>query len=245
MKNLHTSTFALILVSLGRPAFAETPEDPLPVPSASTDSGAPRIASNPPAQSRVRTVLAHSAGEERVRRYAEGALGLAGSGALIGVGFAAEGPDMTWSHALWISSGVAGLASLAHIIFPGEIEVMQHKFTRLSDEKLLANWGRLARRAKVERQVGAVFGGLLGATTIVFGGLVLDGQLGDLTDEQRRIFGTTLLAGGSIGVVESATEWFVPSPIESGYSLASPRENLSFSMAPTPSGLALGLSGAF
>lgn len=231
------------------------PSDPAPSQEAHTptDSASPtRLPAAEPAsplasktESALRPMLSEVASAERLRRYGEGALGLAASGALFGIGFAAEAPDMTWSHALWVASGIAALGSVATIFLPSEMETLEHRGKALSDDALEKRWEELAHKAKVERRVGAVLGGLVGAASITFGILAFEGEIGSLTDDQRRIVGSVLVSGGALGITKGAMEWFVPSPVETGFALAKTRPQLSFGGAPSPTGFHLSLAGAF
>lgn len=196
-------------------------------------------------ESPLRPTLGHFASAARLDRYAESALGFTGAGALFGVGFAAEAPDMTWSHALWVASGITALGSLANLFVPSEIEALERQAGTLSDSELERRWAELAKKAKVMRRAGAVFGGLVGAASITLGVLAFEGELGTLTDDQRRAVGSVLVAGGAIGVTQSAVEWFVPTPVERGFALAGGRRRVALSGAPSPSGFYLSVTGAF
>lgn len=193
----------------------------------------------------LRRVLHHAAAEETILRIGEGAAGLASAGALLGAGFAAEGADMTWSHSLWVSSGITAAASLVRLFLPSELESFAGSASEKSDEQLRREWRELAERALVERRTGAVFGTLVGATSLVFGSLVLGDELGDLTDDQRKILGTALLAGGGIGIAQSAVDWFLPSPTERGFALVEEGPSVRVSASPTPGGFHLGVQGVF
>lgn len=232
---LFTSSKAL---AEGSPAPGPSAAGPmvslvLPAPDDSVRSDVP-----------VRPLLTHFAHQEGLHRYGEGALGVAGAGVLIGAGFATRAHDTNWSYALWITGGVVTLGSIASLLIPSELECLAQSGSRVSDQELRSRWGELARAKRLERRVGAVLGGLLGATGIVVGGLVLDREVGKFDDDPRRTLGTALIASGALGIVEGAVKWFVPSPIEVGYGLAS-RPNLTFAAAPRPSGFSVALTGAF
>jgi len=221
-------------------AFAEDaapPSAPAPPPAAAPPaphSGAP-----------LRPTLTQFAATGRLERYGESAFGFTAAGALFGVGFAAEAPDMTWSHALWVASGITALGSLGNLLVPSDIELLEHKSGTLSDEELQRRWQKLAEKAKVRRRTGAVVGSLLGVTSITLGILTFEGELGTLTDDQRRALGSTLVAGGAIGVTESAVEWFVPTPVERGFALVGGPRRVALSGAPSPNGFYLSLAGSF
>jgi hypothetical protein len=206
----------------------------LPLPDVSVRSTGP-----------VRPLLAHFARQEGLRRYGEGAVGIAGGAVLVGAGFAADKWDSAWSYAFWISGGVVALGSIASFFVPSELERLAQSGTNLSDQQLRAQWGELARTRRLERRAGAVLGALLGATGTVLGGLVLDRKLGEFERDSRRIYGSSLVASGALGLVESAVHWFVPSPIEVGYGVVDSRPALAFAAAPTNNGLVMALAGAF
>lgn len=193
----------------------------------------------------IRPVLSHFAHHEGLHRYGQGALGVAGSGVLIGAGFAVEPHDRTWASVLWITGGVVALGSIASLLLPSELEKLQRDAANLSDEELRARWAELARARFYERRAGAVVGALFGATSIVLGGLVMDGEIGDLEDDTRRWVGLGLITTGAMSVVEGGVNWFVPSPIELGFDVAQSRPGLGVALAPTPTGVSLAVAGEF
>lgn len=211
----------------------EVREAPRPTPSA------------PPATLEAGRVLEHYAREEAFFRMGEAGVGLVSAGALFGAGFAAEGEDMTWSHALWVGSGVAVVGSLARLLVPSELEHLASDSQTLSDEQLREKWRELSERALVERRTGAVFGALIGATSLTFGALVMGDEIGDLADDHRKILGTALLAGGGIGVAESVVDWFVPSSTERGFALVDEAPRVQMTAAPAPGGFSVGVQGVF
>lgn len=238
--------------SAASPPTSEGATDSAPPATATAAEAAPPAPPSPPVapplasqESLLRPTLSHFASAARLDRYAESALGFTGAGALFGVGFAAEAPDMTWSHALWVASGITALGSLANLFVPSEIEALERQARTLSDSELERRWAELAQKAKVMRRAGAVFGGLVGAASITLGVLAFEGELGTLTDDQRRAVGSVLVAGGAIGVTQSAVEWFVPTPVERGFALAGGRRRVALSGAPSPSGFYLSVTGAF
>lgn len=187
---------------------------------------------------------ARDAGRDRVL---QSVVGLASGGALIGVGFAAEGPDMTWSHVLWISGGVAAAASIITLFTPSPLESLAREAGTKSDAEIRANWRQLADDAKRERRTGAIFGGLFGAGAIVLGTLVLEDEVGELSNDNRLILGTSLVSGGALGLTQSVVSWFQPSRLERDLELTEELvgPQVSFSVAPTPSGAAVGVFGTF
>lgn len=212
-----------------------------PVAPAST---APTTSTEPsPA---LRRALATSACSEGVTRLTDGAIGLATAGALFGIGFAAEGDDMTWSHALWVSSGVVGVASVLGLIVPTDLESLARDSEGKTDAELRAEWKKIAEAALVERRTGAVVGSLIGTAAVIGGAVVLDGE-GDFSQDNRTIFGTSLVATGALSIANGLVHWFVPSTVERDYSLvqASSDVQLSFSAAPTPGGAAVSVTGVF
>lgn len=168
------------------PEPATTPASPANALPSGVSSPPPRL-SEPSSEVSLRPVLAHVADQTRLHRYTESALGLAGAGALFGVGFVAEGPDMTWSHALWVTSGIIALGSVANLFIPSELENLERSSSTLSEQELERRWQKLAQKARVARKVEAVFGGLLGVASISLGVLAFEGELGSLTDDERRI----------------------------------------------------------
>lgn len=199
-----------------------------------------------PAQSvPIRPVLSHFSHHEGLHRYGQGAVGLAGSGVLIGAGFAVEPHDRTWASVLWITGGVVALGSIASFLLPSELEKLQRNAADLSDEELRSRWAELARARFFERRAGAVVGALFGATSIVIGGLVMDGEIGELKDDTRRWVGLGLITSGAMGVVDSGVSWFVPSPIEVGFDVVQSRPGLGFALAPSPTGVSLAVAGEF
>ena len=211
------------------------------------------VGSAPPAANRstepspgLRRALAESACSEATTRFTDGAIGLATAGALFGVGFAAEGDDMTWSHALWVSSGVVGVASVLALIVPTDLESLARDSEGKTDAELRAEWKKIAEAALVERRTGAVVGSLLGTAAVIGGAVVLDGE-GDFSQDNRTILGTSLVAGGALTVANGLVHWFVPSAVERDFSLvqASSDVQLSFSAAPTPGGAAVSVTGVF
>jgi hypothetical protein len=57
--------------------------------------------------------------------------------------------------------------------------------------------------------------------------------------------GWGLIASGALGVVESAVQWVVPSPLEVGAELAASPPELGFAVAPTGAGFVLAVTGEF
>jgi hypothetical protein len=180
-----------------------------------------------------------------MRRYGESVVGLAGSGVLVGAGFAVEPHDKTWSSVLWVTGGVVALGSIASLLMPSELEKLERNAAQLSDEELRARWAELARAKFLERRAGAVVGALFGATGIVLGGMVMDGEWGKLNEDTRRWVGLGLITSGALGVVESGVQWFVPSPIEVGFDVAQSPPSVAFAVAPSPTGVSLAIAGAF
>jgi hypothetical protein len=222
--------------------FLTTPgalADEIPVPVASPP--APEANS----KSSLRPVLARVAAETQLRRYGESALGLTGAGVLFGVGFAAEGPDMTWSHALWVTSGVIALGSVANLLVPSELEKLEQSSSTLSDAEIERRWQRLAEKARVTRRVEAVVGGLLGVASVSLGVLAFEGELGTLTEDERLILGSVLVGGGALGITKGAVQWFIPTPLESGFALATARPRISVAGVPSPNGFHMSLTGTF
>jgi len=230
MRNRVRFLLPLSLSLVAPSAFAE--DLPTPPPAA-------------PPPSALRLTLTHFSSAARLDRYAESAFGFAAAGGLFGVGFAAEAPDMTWSHALWVASGITALGSLANLFVPSDIEALQQGAGNLSDGELERRWAVLAQKAKVMRRGGAVFSGLVGVTSITLGILAFEGELGTLTDDQRLALGSALVAGGALGVTEGAVDWFVPTPVERGFALASGPRRVALSAAPSPTGVYLSIAGAF
>ncbi len=181
----------------------------------------------------------------RLRRYSESALGLTGAGVLFGVGFAAEAPDMTWSHALWVTSGIVALGSIANLLVPSELEGLERSSATLTEQELERRWERLAHKALVGRRVEAALGGLFGIASVSLGVLAFEGELGTLTEDQQRIIGSVLIGGGALGIAESAVQWFVPTPIETGFALAQTRPKVSLASSPSPNGFHMSLTGSF
>lgn len=239
--------------SMSPPPAAEPP----PASAASSPEDAPAEAASRPASrdtrlprapepdGALRPTLGVYAGTARLNRFGETALGLTAAGTLFGVGFAAEAPDMTWSHALWVASGVVALGSVANLFVPSDLEDLQNQSGQLSDAELERRWGELAQQAKVMRRTGAVVGGLLGAASITLGVLAFEGELGALTDDQRRALGSVLVAGGALGGTQGAVDWFLPTPVERGFAVASTRQRFALAGAPSPTGFHLSLTGAF
>lgn len=229
--------------------IAPAAEPPSATPAAPVAPAAPMAAATAPSVPSsampVRPLLQHFAHQEALHRYGEGAMGLAGSGVLLGAGFVAAPHDSTWSTVLWVSSGVVALGSIGRLLVPSELEHLEQDSTSLSDEQLRVRWRELADARRMERRAGAVIGGLLGATSIVLGGLVLNQELGNFDDRPRRIVGLSLIASGALGIVENGVQWFVPSPIEVGAALATSRPALGFAVAPTRSGFTMAVTGAF
>lgn len=194
----------------------------------------------------LRRTLFHTAQDVGTTRLVEGVTGLTAAGAMFGVGFAAQAEDMTWSHVLWVTSGVAAAGSLFSLIVPTDFEKLARDSDQKSDAELRAEWKKQAEAAKMERQFGGLFGTLVGAGAITFGVLVLEDEVGDLSDDNRKILGTSLVAGGALGITDALVHWIVPSTIERGYALTEPAPaKLQFGAAPTPGGFSAGLSGCF
>lgn len=224
------------------PAAPPSPE----AHSTVTASAAPSTVAAPaPAHTSVpvRPLLEQFAQQEARWRYGQGALGLAGSGVLIGTGFLPE--DNTWSYTLWITGGLVALGSIGTMFVPSDLEKLAQDASTLSDEELRSRWAELARTRRLERRAGAVLGGLLSATSVVLGGLVLDRELGNFDHDPRRMVGWGLIASGALGIVENGVQWCVPSPLEVGAALAEPRPTFGLAVAPTRSGVALALTGEF
>jgi len=239
MRNrLHLLLPATVLL-IAPGAFAEDPAPP-PPSAAAVPAPAPPSTGAP-----VRPTLSHFAGAARLDRYGESALGFAAAGGLFGVGFAAEAPDMTWSHVLWVASGVTALGSLGNLLVPSELEQLERQSGTLTDDELQRRWQKLAEKAKVMRRAGAVVGGLMAVTSITLGILTFEGELGTLTSDQRLALGSALVAGGAIGVTQSAVEWFVPTPVERGFALTGGPRRVALSGAPSPNGFHLSLAGTF
>jgi hypothetical protein len=213
-----------------QPAHATEPPVPTPPPE-------PAL--------RVHDVLAHTAAQEGRARIGESALGFTASGGLVGAGFAAQGPDMTWSHWLWVLGGVTGAASLANAFARTPIEKLAHHGAALTDEELRARWGKLSHAARIERKVGAVFGVLVGGAAIAFGVVALEDLDSDLSNDARLILGTSLVSGGALGITKGVVDWFVPSHVERGFQLVSNPRRVSFCLAPTPNGFGASMAGTF
>lgn len=246
MKILNPSLVLLVLFSSSKGFAEETrgvpgPESPprpaLAAPSTTSLAAGPVLP--------VRPLLREFAHQEALHRYGEGAVGLAGSGLLIGAGFAADPHDRTWSSVLWVTGGVVALGSIGSLLVPSELETLEQGAGELSEEELRARWRELAQARRFERRAGAVVGALFGATSIVLGGLVLDGELGKFDDDPRRLVGLGLITSGGLGIVESGVKWFVPSAIEVGSTLASTPPALGLAVAPTTTGFALAVTGEF
>ena len=217
---------------------------------ASAQSLAPRAtepAYSPPGEGPTARALAVYVESARAQRLAESGVGLAASGALFGLGFATEGPDMTLSHWLWGSSAIVAAGSLINFAVRSDLERLSRQGQSLEDAELRRRWRELAVRMRKERKFGSVLGGLLAATSAVFGGLVLAEEIGSFDEDDRLILGTTLLTGGALGVSDSVVQWFVPTPAERGYlSLeASQRPTVSLQAVPLAGGGFVGVRGAF
>ncbi|HSC86365.1 MAG TPA: hypothetical protein VLC09_03815 [Polyangiaceae bacterium] len=193
----------------------------------------------------LRLVVASTARGAFERRMVEGLAGLTSAGALFGIGFAAEGPDMTWSHVAWVSSGVIGVGSLLSLVIPSDEEKLAGEAGMLNDEQLRARFHQLAEEARLERQVGAVFGSLVGAAGITAGVLVLEEEWGDMSNDSRLVLGSSLVASGALAVTGSLTMLFLPTAVERGDALLEPPKRLAFSAAPLPNGASVSLSGTF
>lgn len=193
----------------------------------------------------LRRVLAEAAAQERRQRFAEGLLGLTGAGALLGTGFAAEGPNMTASHWLWVSGGLVALGSLTTFFVPSSFEHFAGEAAKKSDAELRTRWKKLAEQARVERRAGAVLGTLVGGAAIALGVLTLEDQVWNLSDDARLILGTGMVSGGAFGVTKGVVDWFVPSSVERGFALVAPGPQLALSLAPSPRGFGVGLKGVF
>jgi hypothetical protein len=193
----------------------------------------------------LRSALTTAAGHEAGRRYAESVGGLVASGALLGVGFAAQGEDMTWSHSLWVASGIVGVGSLVQLFVPSRLERLAMESETSSDAKLRADWQKIVDDRKAERRFGAVVGSLVGVAGIVVGTVVLNGEGGDLSSDSRKILGTTLVVGGGASVVDGVVNWFLPTALERDFAMLKESKALSFSAAPTLGGATASVTGAF
>ncbi len=242
--NILNPSLVLVSILAGSTAFAQQGH-PIPASTTSTPPVTPSSTQPVPPPVPVRPLLQRFAHQEALHRYGEGALGLAGSGVLIGAGFAPGPDDRAWSYALWISGGAVALGSIGNLLVPSKLEELARDSSELSDEELRMRWRELATARRLERRAGAVVGGLLGATSIVLGGLVLERELGDLDDHPRRMVGWGLVASGALGIVENGVQWFVPSPLEMGAELATSRPALDFALAPTRSGFTVAVAGEF
>jgi hypothetical protein len=126
-----------VAVTPAEPAVAVTPAEPAAPPSE-------------PLAMPIRPLLEHFAHQEALHRYGEGAMGLAGSGVLLGAGFAAAPHDSTWSTVLWISSGVVALGSIGRLFVPSELEGLERESAGLSEQQLRARWRELADAKRME-----------------------------------------------------------------------------------------------
>jgi hypothetical protein len=216
-----------------------------PAPAAAPEDAAP--AQTPAPSAALRRSLSAAAEHERNYRYGASAVGLTVAGGLFGSGFAAEGDDMTLSHFFWVSSGLAALGSLATVFVPSELEKLERSAGGKSDAELEAAWAKVAADARVERRVGAVFGGLVGATGVVVGALLLDDEDSGLSEDLQLALGASLIAGGAVGVTSSAVSWFLPSRIERDLEAyrAATGGSLTVGVSPTRGGAVAGLSGVF
>ncbi len=205
------------------------------------------IVAAPSVDNALRRGLADTSHELRLTRMTEGFLGLTAAGALIGTGFVAQADDMTWSHVLWVGGGVAAAGSVLAMLIPSDIECLAGQVGEKSDAELRAEWKKMAESYKIGRRAGAVFGGAIGTGGIIVGALVLDDQIGDLSDDSRKILGTALIAGGALTISQAVVDWIVPSSIERGYARleAAPGPTVAFSAAPTPGGASVALMGTF
>lgn len=229
------------------PAAEQAPLEPVVASEAqSPPSPAPsEPAARPGRDPFLERVLMETAAHERRQRFAEGLLGLTGAGALVGTGFAAEGPDMTASHWLWVSGGVVALGSLASLFIPSPFEHFAGEAAGKSDAELRARWQKLAEQARVERRVGAVLGTLVGGAAIALGVLTLEDQVWNLSNDARLIVGTGMVTGGAFGVTKGVIDWFVPTSIERGYALVTEPPKLALSLSGAPQGFGLGVKGVF
>lgn len=221
------------------PTAREVPAEPS---SEAAPSSEPAPASSAPF---LRRVLVETAAQERRVRFSEGLLGLTGAGALFGTGFAAEGPDMTASHWLWVSSGIVALGSLTSFFIPSPFEHFAREANGKSEADLRKRWGELAEQARVERRAGAVLGALVGGAAIALGVLTLEDQVWNLSSDARLIVGTGLVSGGAFGVTKGAIDWFLPTSVERGYRLVAEPPKLALSLAGAPQGFGLGVKGVF
>lgn len=249
MNVYFTSVLSLSFVAFtGSKALAdENPSTPLPGESAPSALVVAVEASEPTIHRAlpVRPLLSRFAEQEAIQRYGEGALGVAGGGVLLGSAFAVGPHDKTWAYGLGISGGVAALASVVRLLVPSELESLDQSGQGLSEQQLRERWGEFARARRTERRVGAVLEGLLGATSVVLGGLVLEHELGKLDGDARRALGSALVASGALGIVQAGVHWFMPSPLEVGYGLVESRPTFALGAAPTTSGFAVAVTGAF
>jgi len=256
--------FSASAATAAEPAVPEESEVPLalaaqPDPQPAPEQAAPPVAppppllqhativAAPPVDNALRRGLAETSHELRLTRMTEGFLGLTAAGALIGTGFVTQGDDMTWSHVLWVGGGVAAAGSVLAMLIPSDIECLAGHVGEKSDAELRAEWKKMAESYEIGRRAGAVFGGALGTGSIIVGSLVLDDQIGDLSDDSRKILGTALIAGGALTISQAVVDWIVPSSIERGYARleAAPGPNVAFSAAPTPGGASVALVGTF
>lgn len=246
MKSGYSSIATLVLCLASSKALAdEPPGSSVEVPPRATPSVAIVRPDPPPTDVPIRPLLRHYAHQEQLRRYGEGVVGVAGAGVLVGAGFVARPHDSSWAYALWITGGVVALGSIGSVFMPSELETLAHGARNASDDELRQRFAELGRVKRVERRVGAVLEGLLGVTSIVVGGLVLDAKLGEFDDHPRRALGSAFVASGALGVVQGAVHWFVPSPLEVGAELAASRALVSLAAAPIPSGFSVAVTGAF
>lgn len=195
----------------------------------------------------VNRVLDEYAESARVTRMAGGAVGLVAAGTLFGVGFAAQGDDMTAAHWIWAASAIGAAGSLATFFIPTELEKLRTDTVGKSDDIIRKRWELLADSAETERKAGAIIGSLLGTGSIIAGSVVLaDGAQG-LTQDEETILGVAFISGGALMIGGSVVSWCLPSEIERGYALISEPKGrqFSFSAAPLPGGFAVGASGTF
>lgn len=195
----------------------------------------------------VRRVLEPYAREAAARRYTGSATGLVSAGALLGIGFAAQGPDMTASHWLWASSAVVGLGSIGGFFARSELEELRDDGRTLDDEELRQRWRKVAEETRTARHVGAIFSTTLGVASIVTGTVFMASDVGDLAPDDRTALGSVLLTGGALSIAGGITAWFTPSPAETGYTIVDPDSDLSVCAfaGPIRGGAAAGVVGRF
>lgn len=157
-------------------------------------------------------------------------MGIVGSGALVGLGFATEGNDMTASHWLWATGAAAGVGSIVNFFVLSDLERLQRRSPTMSEQQLRLEWREIADGAEIERKVGAVFGSALGIGGITLGSLVLAGQLGSFESRDQDLVGAALMGAGGVTLGQGVVSWFVPSPAERGYHLLPERRRCAYTV---------------